>query len=379
MPTTTLRGTSTYTPDLQSVRAANSRPPSSTRGSCVPSRSTVGSIAFATRPVIGSTFTWERAEASQCVAHTPYAVNAAGPEAAYFAPLLARCLVDVARVAPRMCVLPLLDEAARAMERDASALSMHSIEYGQLQPVTTPDLSARTPPANLRDYAPATEYDEYLGFYKGKESHRMVQAPSTHGGEHYAIVAKQLLPYSLTLTAALRLDGYDADADGAAEPGIEYAAQFVMKKLGKLHCLDACDTPNDVAIFVSVGEMLHGKFKPWQVRIAAGQSVFSVAIRHDELLYKLFYQSKNGADVWPRAGVVEPERDEAEEILQRAVDVGSRCRFNLQERNGYMAFFVKGEGSGAAAECDWVRVCNFVLHRFACLYNFSEDDHGRPF
>lgn len=40
------------------------------------------------------------------------------------------------------------------------------------------------------------------------------------------------------------------------------------------------------------------------------------------------------------------------------MDVGSRCRFNMEERNWRMAFFVKEAGN----EADWMRVCNFVLH-----------------
>ena len=377
------RGHGNHEPsDLQSLRSrGHPRGPSSTRGKKVPARSGQHLVALAPKPVVGSnTFTWERAEATQCAAYTPYALSAAGPERAYFTPLLAAAVVNVAKASPPAQVLPLLDAAARALEHDESALSIRTIEYGQLMPISNPDLSQRAPPANDPSYVPATDYEEYVGTHRGKESQRMVQAPGSEGGRHYWITCFRNWIYNLTLTATLKLDDFEDDQDGSVCPDIHYAAQFTLKKRGKAHCYEASDKVNDLCIFVAVGEIHESldAFKAWTVRNEGPNKIDAVAYQSQTLMEKIFYQYAKGQYNWPRAvAAYESDADSAaQEVLERAVDVGSRCRFNLEKRNGCMVYFVK---EGGSEESEWMRVCNFLLERFEGLYNFNEDDHGWPF
>ncbi len=83
--------------------------------------------------------------------------------------------------------------------------------------------------------------------------------------------------------------------------------------------------------------------------------------------------NKNGAH-WPEPPA--DDDDDLEEDMPQHASSGAGIRFQLEQRNGSMAYCHVGPKD---SEPQWVTVCDFILLEKAALYMFIEDGAGPPY
>ena len=159
--------------------------------------------------------------------------------------------------------MPLLDAVCTRVVDDGILPELFCVEYAQLMPRSTPDLSLRDP--NDESYVPELEY-EMFDVPKGSKKVRYVQAPESMGGKYYELTSTQGLRFKLTFT--FKFDHGEFDENEKRETGFKdlktYGFTLAFARRGKDHCYMGDEKAQDNVIVLSVGEFTsNNEFRAW--------------------------------------------------------------------------------------------------------------------
>ena len=302
-------------------------------------------------------FTFELADAVQCVLGERYSLSENCAERDYFTECCVEALLGANSYGVTAPKPPLFLKMVQTAVNDPSSISIIDFKCGHLRLVENPDLTTRESGKDDPTYVPEV-WENYMSGTK-----HMVQAPVCAGGRHYEVLNQRSWPWKVKITARVKMDYlappvYDQDVD--------YAMCVEMAKRGKHHIYYSGGTKDDYCTSLQIGEINEStqNFVPWDM----GNRLNALMIDDATLLHKTFYQKNAHGPHWPMSPEVAPEVTEPAPII--------RQKWNLVAQDGYMGYFNKEKGSD---EWEWVAVCSFELVDVLANYQFVEDDCGDPF
>lgn len=311
---------------------------------------------------------------------TAYVPPAQCAERKYFTPLLAKVLKKSAQLPVSAPQSQLLQAMQAVLPEDADnaldeIISIKSIRYGQLCPLSQPDTSLREHHANDPDYIPPLLWETYVA---SDDKSFNAQAPLAEGGKHYLIHNQRSWPWKVKIFASIALGSTftkDREGEEAGAGEVDYALRVEMGKRGREHMY----TPNsmkdtDYCIVLQFGEFnaSTNNFVAWPTD--SDPHLKSVMVADQELVHMLFYQINRTGPHWPEW--VPPAESDNEVDVTDFLTQTSRQRYTLVEMGGQMAYSYTDKGT---KQLEYIAVCDFQLLKLDSLYQFVEDDCGEPY
>ena len=361
---------------MQSERGSSTRPVQAKTGRPLQNR---GSFSVAPDPVAGAGFSFERAQATQCVSHVKYTVPECSAEREHFT----KGCIDVLKLLPIVPVEKqhtLMQTVADVVQDEDSsavdqAFSLLHVKYGQLEKSPMPGpISVREPPRDSPDFVP-TVYETYDALETTAAGTRKlvtwVQAPYSEGGHHYILKDVRNWPTSVRLVfRATVTDHFDLTSDGEPADGtVMHALQFSKGYRSTANVYTEAQKAREECVTVTVGEInpATGNFTAWEPK-RRGSGTFVVQLGSTTDAHHLFYL-KNWTQAMPTAN---PNA----ETFGDSVEPQSRLRYQFEvfeDRLCEKRFTHKNaEGD---AQYEYVALANFYVVSMLATYMFVDGAH----
>ena len=270
-------------------------------------------------------------------------------------------------------VLALLMETMDSLEEGVALeeATVTEIEYGQLK------LSMSPPNIDPPELAPpedeqVTTFTACVDITDLAKPVQMVKCPLDQC--FYEVLSPRLWPWTMSITYQFKIPDSPIDTRTDETKGL-----YTMKvQMGK-RTRDACYLPEH-----KVGQMVmkavvseyssHGFSLPVCGTLPDGTEIVTLHVGNDELIGKLFYQTRLRGSCWPRNLEAEPEEEEEPAFVMP--DFGApavRQRWHMEPVGGHMCLMTTDAKTG---ERDTVAQCNFILDTLDAHYQFVDGSSG---